>query len=134
VGVGRGASVAIVLILTGAALLVLRSARSLPGRDRATAAARRSPEPARGAAAFRTGSESPRRSTATRRRSSARRGCKFAELRQEEVFERRDAAAVLWGALALPDVVVEARTAGRLHVLPRPRQGVALPLERGSST
>jgi len=33
----------------------------------------------------------------------------FAELRQEELFERRDAEAVLWGALALPDVVVEAR-------------------------
>ena len=33
----------------------------------------------------------------------------FAELRQEELFERRDSEAVLWGTLALPDVVVEAR-------------------------
>jgi hypothetical protein len=33
----------------------------------------------------------------------------FAELKQEEAFERRDSEALLWGALALPDVVVEAR-------------------------
>jgi len=33
----------------------------------------------------------------------------FATLRQVEVFERRDTSVVLWGQLALPDVVVEAR-------------------------
>lgn len=33
----------------------------------------------------------------------------FATLKQVEVFERRDTSTVLWGQLALPDVVVEAR-------------------------
>ena len=33
----------------------------------------------------------------------------FATLRQTEVFERKDATSLLWGQLALPDVVVEAR-------------------------
>jgi hypothetical protein len=33
----------------------------------------------------------------------------FATLRQVEVFERKDEARLLWGQLALPDVVVEAR-------------------------
>jgi hypothetical protein len=33
----------------------------------------------------------------------------FATLKQVEAFERRDASTVLWGQLALPDVVVEAR-------------------------
>jgi hypothetical protein len=33
----------------------------------------------------------------------------FATLRQVEVFERKDTESLLWGQLALPDVVVEAR-------------------------
>jgi hypothetical protein len=33
----------------------------------------------------------------------------FATLKQVEVFERRDTSTLLWGQLALPDVVVEAR-------------------------
>jgi len=33
----------------------------------------------------------------------------FATLKQVEVFERRDTTTVMWGQLALPDVVVEAR-------------------------
>lgn len=33
----------------------------------------------------------------------------FATLRQVEVFERKDEATLLWGQLALPEVVVEAR-------------------------
>jgi hypothetical protein len=33
----------------------------------------------------------------------------FATLRQVEVFERKDASSLLWGQLALPEVVVEAR-------------------------
>jgi len=32
----------------------------------------------------------------------------FAQLRQQELFERRDEAATLWGALQLPEVVVRA--------------------------
>jgi len=33
----------------------------------------------------------------------------FATLKQVEVFQRKDTATLLWGQLALPDVVVEAR-------------------------
>jgi len=33
----------------------------------------------------------------------------FATLKQVEAFERRDTSTVLWGQLALPDVVIEAR-------------------------
>ena len=60
------------------------------------------------AAAFRTGTVTTTfRSYATEVTGTTR--LQFAELRQEELFERRDTEAVLWGALALPDVVVEAR-------------------------
>jgi hypothetical protein len=60
------------------------------------------------AAAFRTGRVTTTfRGYATEVTGTTR--LQFAELRQEEVFERRDAEAVLWGALSLPDVVVEAR-------------------------
>jgi len=102
------ATVAIVLILTGAALLVLRSARSLPG-EIADSGRKALSELREVAAAFRTGSITTTfHADATSVVGTTR--LQFAELRQEEVFERRDAAAVLWGALALPDVVVEART------------------------
>ena len=101
------ASVAIVLILTGAALLVLRSARSLPG-EIADSGRKALSDLREVAAAFRTGSVTTTfHGDATSVVGTTR--LQFAELRQEEVFERRDAAAVLWGALALPDVVVEAR-------------------------
>ena len=60
------------------------------------------------AAAFRTGTVTTTfRSYATEVTGTNR--LQFAEVRQMEVFERRDEAAVLWGTLALPDVVVEAR-------------------------
>jgi hypothetical protein len=60
------------------------------------------------AAAFRTGTVTTRfHGYATE--VTGRTRLQFAELRQEELFERRDTEAVLWGALALPDVVVEAR-------------------------
>lgn len=102
------AVVAIVLILTGAALLVLRSARSLPG-EIADSGRKALSDLREVAAAFRTGSITTTfHGDATSVVGTTR--LQFAELRQEEVFERRDAAAVLWGALALPDVVVEART------------------------
>jgi hypothetical protein len=101
------AVVAIVLILTGAALLVLRSARSLPG-EIADSGRKALSDLREVAAAFRTGSITTTfHGDATSVAGTTR--LQFAELRQEEVFERRDAAAVLWGALALPDVVVEAR-------------------------
>jgi len=101
------AAVAIVLILTGAALLVLRSARSLPA-EIAEGGRKALSDLREVAAAFRTGSITTTfHGDATSVVGTTR--LQFAELRQEEVFERRDAAAVLWGGLALPDVVVEAR-------------------------
>jgi hypothetical protein len=101
------AVVAVVAIVTGAALLVLRSARSLPGEI--AESGRKALSDLRDvAAAFRTGTVTTTfHGDATSVVGTTR--LQFAELRQEEVFERRDAAAVLWGALALPDVVVEAR-------------------------
>jgi hypothetical protein len=100
-------AVAIVAILAGAGIYVFRSARRLPtdviegGRE----ALRDLREVA---AAFRTGTVTTIfRSYATDVEGESR--FQFAELRQVESFERRDEAAVLWGALSLPDVVVEAR-------------------------
>jgi len=99
--------VAIALIVAGGALLVLRSARSLPA-DLAEGGRKALSELREVAAAFRTGTVSTSfRGDATSVVGATR--LQFAELRQLEVFERRDSAAVLWGALALPDVVVEAR-------------------------
>ncbi len=101
------AAIAIVAIVVGAGLYVVHSVRSLPGdviegsRERCASCGRwprrSAPAPSRPASA------------ATRRRCTRRAGFQFAELRQLEVFERRDEAAVLWGTLRLPDVVVEAR-------------------------
>jgi hypothetical protein len=98
------AMVAIVAILTGGGLYLARSARSLPADlvDRGAAALREV------AAAFRSGTVTTSfRSDATRLRGTTR--LQVVELRQLETFERRDAESILWGALALPDVVVEAR-------------------------
>ena len=101
------AVVAVVAIVVGAGLYVFRSVRSLPGE-----VVEGGREALRGlgevAAAFRTGTVTTTfRSYATEVTGTTR--LQFAELRQEELFERRDTEAVLWGALALPDVVVEAR-------------------------
>jgi hypothetical protein len=101
------AAVAIVAILAGGALYVFRSARALPGEvvEGGRQALRDLREVA---AAFRTGTVTTTfRGYATEVSGATR--LQFAELRQEEAFERRDREAVLWGALALPDVVVEAR-------------------------
>jgi hypothetical protein len=101
------AVIAVALIVTGGALYVFRSARSLPA-EVAESGRKALSELREVAAAFRTGSITTTfRGDATSVAGTTR--LQFAELRQEEVFERRDAAAVLWGALALPDVVVEAR-------------------------
>jgi hypothetical protein len=101
------AAVAIVAILAGGALYVVRSARTLPTEviEGGRQALRDLREVA---AAFRTGTVTTTfRGYATEVSGTTR--LQFAELRQEETFERRDSEAVLWGALALPDVVVEAR-------------------------
>jgi hypothetical protein len=100
------AAVAIVAILTAATLLVLRSARSLPA-EIAEGGRKALSDLREVAAAFRTGTITTTfHGDATRVVGTTR--LQFAELREEEQFERRDSAAVLWGALALPDVVVEA--------------------------
>jgi hypothetical protein len=101
------AGVAIVAILAGGALYVFRSARALPGEviEGGRQALRDLREVA---AAFRTGTVTTTfRGYATEVSGTTR--LQFAELRQEEAFERRDSEAVLWGTLSLPDVVVEAR-------------------------
>jgi hypothetical protein len=101
------AVIAVALILTGALVYVFRSARSLPA-EMAETGRKALSELREVAAAFRTGSVTTTfRGDATSVAGTTR--LQFAELRQDEVFERRDAAAVLWGTLALPDVVVEAR-------------------------
>jgi hypothetical protein len=101
------AAVAVVGLVVGGVVYVVHSARSLP-----TEVIEGGREALRGlrdvAAAFRAGSVTTSfRSDATALRGTTR--LQFAELRQLEVFERRDEAAILWGALRLPDVVVEAR-------------------------
>jgi len=101
------AAVAVVAILTGGALYVVRSARSVPTEviEGGRQALRDLREVA---AAFRTGTVTTTfRGYATEVSGTTR--LQFAELRQEESFERRDSEAVLWGTLSLPDVVVEAR-------------------------
>jgi hypothetical protein len=101
------AAVAIVAILAGAALYVFHSVRRIPS-DVIEGSRQALRELRDVAAAFRTGTVTTSfRSYATEVHPTSR--LQFAELRQLEVFERRDEAAVLWGTLRLPDVVVEAR-------------------------
>lgn len=99
--------VAVAAILTGGVLYVVRSARRLPA-DVVESSRRALRELGDVAAAFRTGTITTSfRGDAARLQGTTR--LQFFELRQLETFERRDAESVLWGTLALPDVVVEAR-------------------------
>lgn len=101
------AVVAVVAIVAGGALYVFRSLARLPGDvvDGGRQALRELRDVASG---FHAGTVTTTfRGYATEVAGTTR--LQFAELRQEEVFERRDSEAVLWGTLALPDVVVEAR-------------------------
>ncbi len=101
------AVVAVALVVTGGALYMFRSARSLPA-EVAESGRKALSELREVAAAFRTGSITTTfRGDATSVTGTTR--LQFAELRQDETFERRDGAALLWGTLALPDVVVDAR-------------------------
>jgi hypothetical protein len=101
------AAVAIVAIVVGAGLYVFRSVRSLPG-EVVQGGRKALQDLGQVAAAFRTGTVTTTfRSYATEVTGTTR--LQFAELRQQEVFERRDTEAIFWGALSLPDVVVEAR-------------------------
>ena len=101
------AVVATVAIVTAGALYVFHSARRLP-TDVLESGHQALRELRDVAAAFRTGTVSTTfRSDATRLRGTTR--LQFVELKQLETFERRDSESLLWGALTLPDVVVEAR-------------------------
>jgi hypothetical protein len=101
------AAVAVVAIVAATFVYVFRSARSLP-EDVISGGRQALQELVNVAAAFRTGTVTTTfRSYATEVTGTTR--LQFAEVKQMEIFERRDAAAVLWGTFALPDVVVEAR-------------------------
>jgi hypothetical protein len=101
------AAVAVVALVVGAGLYVFRSVRSLPG-EIVEGGRKTLQDLGQVAAAFRTGTVTTTfRSYATEVTGTTR--LQFAELRQHEVFERRDTEAIFWGALELPDVVVEAR-------------------------
>jgi hypothetical protein len=101
------AAVAVVAIVAASFVYVFRSARSLP--EDVISGGRQALQTLAGvAAAFRTGTVTTTfRSYATEVTGTTR--LQFAQVRQMEVFERRDEAAILWGTFALPDVVVEAR-------------------------
>lgn len=101
------AVVAVAALLVGGGVFALRSLLSVPSQ-----VAREARELAGDlrsvAAAFRTGTITTSFATyASELTGSAR--LQFATLRQVEAFERTDSVAILWGQLALPDVVVEAR-------------------------
>jgi hypothetical protein len=101
------AAVAVVAIVAATFVYVFRSARSLP-EDVIQSGRQALQELASVASAFRTGTVTTTfRSYATEVTGTSR--LQFAEVKQMEVFERRDEAVVLWGTFALPDVVVEAR-------------------------
>jgi hypothetical protein len=101
------AVVALAAIITAGAVYVTRSVTGLPEtlaeqgrglvRDLASVAA-----------AFRQGTVTTSFATYATEVSGTHR-LQFATLRQAEVFTRTDSVSVLWGQLALPDVVVEAR-------------------------
>jgi hypothetical protein len=98
---GLAAIAALVLVY------VIASARRIPGdlAQQGQAALR---EARRIAEAFRSGTITVSfRSYATEVTGTTY--FQFATLKQEEAFERKDEASLLWGQLALPDVVVEAR-------------------------
>lgn len=106
----RGVVVAvlgIVAIFVGGLLFVLKRASDVP-QEMAEQGRQALKDVRSIAEAFRTGTISTEfTSYATEVSSSS--FLQFATLKQVEVFQRKDTATVLWGQLALPDVVVEAR-------------------------
>jgi hypothetical protein len=106
----RGLVVAVLgvtAIFVGALLFVLKRASDVP-REMAEQGRQALKDVRSIAEAFRTGTITTSfTSYATEVSSSS--FLQFATLKQVEVFQRKDTATVLWGQLALPDVVVEAR-------------------------
>src|SRR5262245_31301000 len=100
-GIGWPAAAAVVgLAAIGAALYAFRTLTQTP--EKLASQAREI------ASAFRSGTLTTSfTSYATEVQGSS--FLQFATLKQLEIFERKDEAALFWGQLALPDVVVEAR-------------------------
>jgi hypothetical protein len=102
-----GALVAIVAILTGASLYVLHTARELP-RDLAESGVRALQQLGELARAFKQGTVTTSFVSYATRIAATKR-LQVASVGQTELFLRRDETTILWGQLALPDVVIEAR-------------------------
>lgn len=101
------AAVAMVAILAGTAISIFYSARNLPG-DTIAQGREALQDLARVAEAFRRGTIATS-FTSYATQVSGSNYLQFAQLRQMEVFERKDSQSLFWGQLALPDVLVEAR-------------------------
>ncbi len=99
------AIVLVVAILTGAALYVFVSLRDAPGRavDKGREVLR---DLAEVAAGFRQGTVETRFLSYATGVAGGQR-FQFATLEQMEIFRRTDRSSVMWGALELPEVVVE---------------------------
>jgi len=94
-------------MFVGGAVFVIKRASDVP-RDLAAGGREALKEVRSIAEGFRTGTITTSfTSYATEVSSSTY--LQFATLKQVEVFQRKDTATLLWGQLALPDVVVEAR-------------------------
>lgn len=101
------AAVAIVAILAGTAIAIFYSARNLPGETIAQSREALK-DLARVAEAFHQGTITTR-FTSYATQVSGSNYLQFAQLKQMEVFERKDSQSLFWGQLSLPDVLVEAR-------------------------
>jgi hypothetical protein len=101
------AALGIVAIVAGVALYLVKRTADLPG-DVAEQGRKVLRDLQSIAAAFQTGTVTTT-FTSYATEVSGSSYFQFATLKQVEVFERRDTSTVLWGQLALPDVVVEAR-------------------------
>jgi hypothetical protein len=111
---GRGFSwpqaitvIAVVSILVGAGVYVLKSTLEVPGKvvDSGREALRDISEVAR---AFRTGTVTTTFISYASEVSGSNY-LQFATLKQMEFFERKESGTALWGRLSLPEVIVQAR-------------------------
>jgi hypothetical protein len=99
--------IAVVAILVGAAVFVLKSILNVP-RDVATTGREVLHDIREIAAAFNTGTVTTTFISYAAEVSGSNY-LQFATLRQTEIFERKDHRTALWGQLELPEVVVQAR-------------------------
>jgi len=107
---GGGWAIAMALLTIACLVLPILLIRSAMTRVRSLGGAAESAliSVRNAAEAFRTGKiETSLKSYATELKGVSR--FQFAELKQQESFERTDSASLAWGLVPLPDVVVEAR-------------------------